>query len=252
MIFDMGHLDRHLQRGSLPLWFQIKEQLRRAIDLGEWAPGEQLPTETELTEFFGVSRITVRTAFERLGDQGLVERTPGRGTFVARRSFERTVTRLAGFHEDMASRGFVPSARTLSARIVPGPSDVASALGVEGENLVEIRRLLLADNTPMAVQHGHLPTWVMGNEDFTAGDFDNKSLYRTMEERTAAYPATAEETIESVRADRVRADLLEVPEGSPLLLACRLSLDRSRRPVEYVRLWYRGDRYRFRVELQRS
>jgi GntR family transcriptional regulator len=247
----MGHLDRHLQRGPLPLWFQIKEQLRHAIDLGEWAPGEQLPTENELIEFFGVSRITIRTAFERLGDQGLVERIPGRGTFVAQRSFERPVTRLAGFHEDMASRGFVPSTQILSAQIVPGPGDAASALGAEGEDLVEIRRLLLADRAPMAVQHGYLPTWVMGNQAFSASDLLNKSLYRIMAERTASYPASAEETIEAVPADRARAGLLEVSEGSPLLLATRLSLDRSHRPVEYVRLWYRADRYRFRVELQR-
>lgn len=247
----MGGFDRHLQRGPLPLWFQIKEQLRRAIDAGEWAPGEQLPTESELTELFGVSRITVRTAFERLGDQGLVERIPGRGTFVAQRSFEQPVTRLAGFHEDMASRGFVPSAHTLSVQVIPGPSDAASALGAVGEDLVEIRRLLSADNSPMAFQHGYLPTWVLGgNGEFATADLHSKSLYRIMEERTASHPATAEETIEAVRADRHRAELLHVPEGSPLLLATRLSLDRSRRPVEWVRLWYRADRYRFRVELQ--
>ena len=247
----MGQLDRHLQRGPLPLWFQIKEQLRHAIDSGEWAPGEQLPTENELIEFFGVSRITIRTAFERLGDQGLVDRIPGRGTFVAQRSFEQPVTRLAGFHEDMASRGLVASTHTLSVQVVPGPSDVASALGAAGEDLVEIRRLLLADNAPMAVQHGYLPTWVMGSGGFTASDLSNKSLYRIMEERTASRPAAAEGTIEAVRADGARAGLLEVSEGSPLLLVTRLSLDRSRRPVEYVRLWYRADRYRFRVELQR-
>ena len=247
----MHRLDRHLQRGPLPLWFQIKEQLRRTIDLGQWAPGEQLPTENELTEFFGVSRITVRTAFERLGDQGLVERIPGRGTFVAKRSFEQPATRLAGFHEDMASRGFIPSARTLSVRVVTDPSVVASALATEGDDLMEVRRLLLADNIPMAFQHGFLPIWVMGGEACDAADLDNKSLYMTMEERTASHPATAEETIEAVRADRTHADLLDVSEGSPLLMASRLSLDRSRRPVEWVRMWYRADRYRFRVELQR-
>ena len=116
---------------------------------------------------------------------------------------------------------------------------------------MEVRRLLLADNTPMAVQHGYLPIWVMGNEEFTATDLHNKSLYKTMEERTASHPATAEETIEAVPADHIRAGLLEVAEGSPLLRATRLSLDRSQRPVEWVRLWYRADRYRFRVELQR-
>ena len=247
----MGGLDKHLKRGPLPLWFQIKEQLRRGIDQGEWAPGEQLPTESELTELFGVSRITVRTAFERLGDQGLVERIPGRGTFVTQRSFERPVTRLAGFHEDMASRGFIPSARTLSVGIVPGPSEAASALGAGGDDLIEVRRLLLADHTPMAVQHGYLPVWVMGNEEFTTSHLHNKSLYRMMEERTASHPATAEETIEAVRAGGTHAGLLEVSVGSPVLMASRLSLDRSQRPVEWVRLWYRADRYRFRVELQR-
>ena len=151
----------------------------------------------------------------------------------------------------MASRGFIPSAHTLSVRIVSGPSDVASALGAEGEDLMEVRRLLLADNTPMAVQHGYLPIWVMGNEEFTATDLHNKSLYKTMEERTASHPATAEETIEAVPADHIRAGPLEVAQGSPLLRATRLSLDRSQRPVEWVRLWYRADRYRFRVELQR-
>jgi len=245
-------LDRHLQR-DLPLWFQIKEKLRHAIETGGWAPGDQLPTEFELVEFFNVSRTTVRTALDRLADQGLVERAAGRGTFASHRTVNQPVNRLAGFHEDMVARGLVPSSRTLLVDERSGPREVSSALGSGDELLVFVERLLLADGQPMALQRGYLPRWVLGDYPLLLpSDLDAKSLYGLLEERTASYPEYAEQAIEATQADQDLAQLLDVTAGFALMKTTRLSFDRSRRPVEYVDVWYRADRYRFRVELARS
>ncbi|MFP5332834.1 MAG: GntR family transcriptional regulator [Acidimicrobiia bacterium] len=249
----MTFLDRHLERGELPLWFQIKEQLRRAIQGGSLAPGDQVPTEQELTEFFGVSRTTVRSALEALVHHGLVERTPGRGTFVTSAAVEQPVNRLAGFHEDMRERGLVPSARTDRVEFSEAPAEVLSRLGVDRGPVVLIERLLIADDEPMAYQRSYLPEWVLGGQGlFSVQDLDMKSLYDLLEDRTASRPEWAEETIEATAAEGKTTELLGVREGSPLLRARRLCFDRSRRPVEFVDVWYRADRYRYSVELSRS
>lgn len=203
-------------------------------------------------KFFGVSRITVRAALGALVHQGLVERTPGRGTFVLHAAVEQPANRLAGFHEDMRKRGLVPSARTSRVDFETALPEVLSRLGVEDERVVVIERLLLADDEPMAFQQTFLPTWVLGEgEMFSAADLDTKSLYDLLEDRTASRPERAEETIEATSASEDLARTLDVEVGSPLLKARRLCFDRSHRPVEFVDIWYRADRYRYGVELSR-
>lgn len=246
-------LDRHLEHGALPLWFQIKERLRKAIQDGDYATGDQLPTELQLIELFKVSRTTVRAAVDKLADEGLVERTPGRGTFVRGRAVEQPVLALAGFHEDMRARGLAPAAETMVVDFTQAPSDVASALGLDAARVVIIERRMLADGKPMAFGRGYLPTWVLGEGPlFTRDELDSASQYQLMEERSEAYPQTAEETIGAVAADELVASLLEVKAGAPLLKARRVSFDRSGQPVECVDVWYRADRYRYRVDLARS
>ena len=78
-----------------PMYQQIADDLRRQIESGELAPGDQLPTEIELRDRFSSSRNTIRDAIKRLTSQGLVETRPGQGTFVTRRAVDPFVTVLS-------------------------------------------------------------------------------------------------------------------------------------------------------------
>ncbi len=233
-----------------PLWFQIKERLRRSIAGGTLTAGDRLPTEHELMAMTGVSRTTVRTALQALETEGLVERSRGRGTFVRSTPVHQPAGQLAGFHEDMIKRGLSPSTRTLKAQLEVPPSETASRLGLSESPVLFVERLLLADGAPIAFQRSFIPQWVLGGgEPFSPRELDEASLYDLMDQRTSSRPQAAEQVIEGTVATAEFAGLLDVAEGAPLLRAERLSLDRFGTPVESVTIHYRADRYRFVVGL---
>jgi GntR family transcriptional regulator len=241
-----------LDRGvtPTPLWFQIKERLRRSIAGGTLVAGDRLPTEHELMAMTGVSRTTVRAALQALETEGLVERSRGRGTFVRSTPVHQPAGQLAGFHEDMTKRGLSPSTRTLNARLETPPSETASRLGLNVSPVLLVERLLLADGAPIAFQRSFIPQWVLGGGDpFSAQELDSASLYDLMDQRTSSRPQAAEQVIEATVATDEFAMLLDVRTGAPLLRAERLSLDRFGSPVEFVTIHYRADRYRFVVDL---
>src|SRR5207237_9787694 len=108
-------------------------------------PGSPAPSERELVQHFGVARMTVRQALDALVAEGLLERVPGRGTFVARARLDVQV-RLSSYTEEMVRRGLKPSSRTLLARMESAGPGVARALALAGgEPVVHWQRLRLAD-----------------------------------------------------------------------------------------------------------
>ena len=127
---------------------QIEEWLAEAIEGGRLAPGDRMPTEQDLSEWLGVSRMTLRHALATLSRRGLVDRAVGRngGTFVARRKLEQDRTTLAGFSEQLRRHGMVAGARVLSAAERPARPGVAAALKIAaGDPVCEIRRVRLGD-----------------------------------------------------------------------------------------------------------
>ena len=133
---------------------QVREYVRGLIDGAE--PGSPAPSERELVHHFGVARMTVRQALDALVSEGLLERVPGRGTFVARAKIDVQV-RLSSYTEEMGRRGMTPSARTLLARMESAGPGVARALEIgEGDKVVHWQRLRLADGSP-DVHRGRLP-----------------------------------------------------------------------------------------------
>ncbi len=243
-----------LVRGPTTLWFQLAERLASAITGGSLKPGDQLPTETELMKLFAVGRSTVRAGLKALELEGLIWRGQGKGTFVAKRPADQPSSRLAGFHEDTLLRGLTPSAKTRRIELLVPPSSVAARLGQEDtDSAIFIERLLLADGELIGMHRSILPEWVLeGGEPFRVGDLDKESLYALLDARSDSSPARATQTVEAVAASPELSELLEVNEGTPLLKLERLCYDRFGRPVEFVELWYRADRYRLSIELTSS
>src|SRR5512144_3439711 len=129
---------------------QVREYVRGLIEDAE--PGSPAPSERELVQRFGVARMTVRQALDALVTEGLLERVPGRGTFVARAKSDVQV-RLSSYTEEMARRGLKPGARTLMARLEAAGPGVARALEInEGDKVVHWQRLRLADDAPMCIE----------------------------------------------------------------------------------------------------
>jgi GntR family transcriptional regulator len=232
---------------GVPKYRQLQHVLEEMI-VG-LRPGEPIPPERELEQRFGVSRITVRQALHQLVLAGRLERVQGKGTFVARPKLEQVLA-LTSFSEEMIQRGMRPGSRMLGVRSVAAPADLADLLDCAvGQPLIELRRLRLADDEPMALE-----TVYLSAERFPAlleADLTDRSLYSWLGERYGVELAHARQTIEATVLGPEEARLLEVPVGTPAFRLERVSYDRRDRPVESVRSLYRGDRYKLQARLER-
>ena len=244
----MPSLNRRL---PVPLYQQLEDAIRRDIESGRWQPGDRLPTEDEWIRRYRVSKITVRQALADLVHLGYIRREQGRGTFVQRPPLDEGPRELTSFSDEMRSHGLTATSRVLEQSVVAAPPEVAAALRIEDAVPVfRLRRLRLADGTPMGLQTAYLPMALLAGIDRLS--FAESSLYHVLADRYALHAAGARETHQAVLVTRDEAALLKVPAGSPGLSAERLTTLADGQPLEYVRSIMRGDRYRIVLDLSRS
>lgn len=215
----------------------IREHLRE-LATAQLKPGDKLPSERELVEQFAVSRMTIRQAIDDLEAEGVVERSQGRGTFVAQPKMDLQV-RLTSFDEEMRRRGMQPTSLVLDASMVRPPADVAASLEVETNSEVcYLKRVRLADGVPIAVSEN----WTLPElADELLETEHPPSIYTTLIARGLP-PSWAEDLMEAVPIEDKDARLLNVPSGSAGMLITRRTYSQSY-PVDVSRALYRGDRY---------
>ena len=220
---------------------QVREYVRALVSGG--APGTPAPSERELVQRFGVARMTVRQAMDALVVEGLLERIPGRGTFVARP--RRVASRVIGFTEEMSRRGMLAASQTLLARREQAGPGVARALSLsEGDAVIHWRRLRRADAAPMCLEDAYL------NEVLIPGFLQTgmpTSLYDALAARRLR-PTWAEDSITADAPTDEEAVLLEIAPGTPVLRHSRRALA-GEKVVEVSRTVYRSDRFTLWVQL---
>jgi GntR family transcriptional regulator len=238
-----------IRTSKLPLYQQIYEILRKEITGGLWKAGELFPPESELIRKYQVSSITIRQALDMLQNDGLITRHRGKGTFIALQSLEKNLTRIISFTEDMRQRGSVPGTTVLSLSLIPAPIEIAKRLDIEpGEDLARIQRLRLADGEPVSLEDSYLVNkYCKGVLDY---DLVGKSLRQILENDFNIYEVHAKETIRAILAPAPMAKLLLVNHNAALLFVERVSFSQFGIPVEYLHIYYRGDRYTLYNELQ--
>jgi GntR family transcriptional regulator len=243
-----------LVSGPIPLWFQIAERLRSAIEKGEFGIGEKVPSESDLNREFGVSRTTARAALDQLEHQGLIVRRSGKGSIVVPRRVDQPLKALGGFGQDMRARGLVPSYRTRSVRRRPADAEVADAMKAQrGEKIVVVDRDLCADGAPMAVSRSWLSSQAIGaGQPPSLAELNAGSLYAWIMRHCGARIVGGEEFIEASVADESTARRLEITPGEATLVARRTMRSETGAVVEYSVMRYRADRYRYRIELGSS
>ena len=230
-----------------PKYYLVKGHLSEM--LAKLAPGEALPPERALAERFEASRTTVRQALRELSIEGHLVSVQGSGTFAAAPKMAQPL-QLTSYTEDMRRQGLAPSSRLLSIGYIAADEELAARLGVRrGARVLRIERLRTASEEPMAIETTHLAAARFpGLARRLVGPV---SLYALLAAGYGVHLAEAEETIETVPAPPREAALLETTVGYPMLLLSRHSRDGSGLPVEYVRSFYRGDRYKFVAQLKR-
>lgn len=236
-----------LTDGPVPKHTQLRDILLKLIER-ELAPDAPIPSERELMASYGVSRMTVREAIGQLVSEGKLYSVRGKGTFVARPTVESQL-HLASFTEDMRRRGLDPSTVILRAELAEPPQQVRSALRIPVEQQAyHFERLRIADGTPMALEDSWYPTGPL--PDLLDRDLTG-SLYTIFAEYYDLAIDSAQQAVWSAVAETAVARPLGVRAGAPLLVFQRTS-SAGYLAVEHTTSWYRGDRYRIHMTLDRS
>ena len=232
----------------LPLYSQIKEQLLSAISHGEFAVGDQLPSQRELCERYGASHMTVRRAISDLISLGVISAIPGKGLYVADHKHVTDASPLISFTEDMNRRGVSTSSKLIDSYLTTAPTLLARTLGVDiGVELIYLYRLRLTDNRPLTLQSTYLVHSYCPN--LLSYDLNQVSLYQVLREQYHITLTNYDATVESVIADEEEAELLGIPMPAALLVIEQVTYVEDRRALEYTRSAYRGDRYRLQLDI---
>lgn len=239
------------RNSPLPRYYQLKEILRERIRSGEWKPGSLIPSERELSEKYGISRMTARQAITDLVNEGIFYREQGKGTFVSNRKITQQLIHLTGFTEDIRARGQLPSTKVLSAEMSPADDATAEKLRIETGTLIfRLQRLRLADEEPLAIEVSQIH--FKGCERLLEEDLEHNSLYRVLESKFGIMLMEADQELEAGLVGNDEAQILNIAPGSPVLFTRRTTYTERNQPIEYARAMYCGHKYTFYTHMKRE
>lgn len=227
---------------SAPLYEQLAERLARAISDGSLAPGQQVPPEADLMEIFGISRVTVRQAIQRLARNGQVESRRGKGTFVSRPSFQQDLSNLQGFQDALRQQGIEPETELLEfsgslGRVDPTvPADLKLP--------VRLRRRYCIDGEAFAIVEAYLPAEAAQLGEQRAAHL---SVYEILQQFLGIHIGRADVAIQCTRASSKVARDLGLPTVSYVLVMHRTSYSTAGAACEHMRISIVPDRYTFRM-----
>jgi GntR family transcriptional regulator len=234
---------------SLPivLYQQLKDSLLRKIISDEWRPGSRIPSESEICELYGVSRMTVRQAVNELARDGYLEKKQGKGTFVLKKTIEQKLSKFYSFSEHLAIIGKTESSKLLSFSLIEADPSISSELRVaNGVGVFKIVRARYVDDTPYAYECSYI------TERFAPGltgeMIEANGLYKTLNS-FGVYMSSATERFKAVNTTNEISNILQVKRND-----AAISLDRITYcgfdVVEFCQSVIRGDTFSYVVELR--
>lgn len=225
-----------------PLYQQLQQAVRQAIERRALKPDDALPPERDLAADLEVSRITIRKAFDGLVSEGLLTRRQGAGTFVAAR-VEKSFSKLTSFSEDMAARGRKATSSWLGRSQGTVTPEESLTLGLSpGTPVYRFQRIRYADGSPMALEYSTIPAACLAGLEAV-----DASLYEALA-ANGHRPNRALQRLRAVLFNAEQAELLGIAPNSAGLLIERRAFHNGE-AVEVTQSYYRGDAYDFVAEL---
>lgn len=230
---------------AMPLYKQLEEALKAAILSGEFKPGQQIPTENDLSASWNISRVTVRKALDTLTKEKMLTRVSGKGTFVSEEKFQRSMTGIMSFSELCRSQGRRPGSRTIKSVFESANSDIRERLNMnKDEKAVVLERIRFADDVPVSLETVWFPPCFafLINEDL-----NNHSLYDILRNKHNLWFTHSTKEIELIYASFDVAHYLGVNEGHPLISIKSEMVDNHQEMSCISHQLVVGDKLRFTV-----
>lgn len=244
---DLGMPEMNLDRSSyVPYYRQIRDQIEAMIKTGKLRPAQVICSEGVCATRLGVSKMTVRQAYQALRAEGLLVIEKGKRPIVSTGRVQKDFHRLRGFTEEMSRRGLKPSSKLLQVeRVVPDSATAGLLRLQEREEVYRVERLRYTNKDVVGLETTILPARLC--PDLEKQDLENQSLYALLNAHYDIGVEWSEEELASVPAEREHAKLLQVNAGFPLFSMRRIGHNKEDLPVEYTISLFRGDRYSARV-----
>ncbi|MDI6453121.1 GntR family transcriptional regulator [Peloplasma aerotolerans] len=231
---------------KMPFYLQVRNSLRQKIETGEWNEGDLIPSEKELAQHYGVSRVTIRTAISKLVQEQYLTRRAGFGTTVYKnKSSLSNFTMIRSFTNEMNEMGLPSKTMESELKEIEADKLLASIFNInEGDMLYNLRRVrgtvipILYSDTYL------LPVVKLPNtESFLMG-----SLYKYLSSQNIFFNVF-EEYVSAVLAPKTIRNILQIQDDSPQLKRKRYSYDESNRLIEYTETFYNAAHYEYRTRL---
>ena len=244
--------DLSLQRTSyVPYYRQIYDQVGSMIKSGRLRPGQAISSEGTCATQLGISKMTVRQAFQALRSEGLLIIEKGKRPIVSSGRLQKDFHRLRGFSEEMSRRGLKPSSKLLQIEKVTPDAPTANLLQLlHHEEVYRVRRLRFANKDVVGLETAILPARIC--PDLDQQDLENQSLYALMTNKYNVGVEWSEEELEAVPAQKEEAKIQQVNVGFPLFSMRRIAYNNDDAPIEFTHSLFRGDRYSAKVVSRRE
>lgn len=232
---------------TIPIYIQLEESIKGKIENKDYLPGEALPTERELTELYGVSRMTIRQVISNLVNKGVLYKIRGKGAFVSKEVIEKKLD-IESFSEDMMKRGLTPGSILIRFEKIDCTDEIKEKLELEdNEDIYLLNRLRLADNEPIAIEYCYLPEKFF--PDLIKYNMVHCSLYRIMKEEYNIHFNYMKQSLKAISLNKNQSEmLLGKPKGVGLVSE-RLMYNIDGFPIEFTKTIYHSERYTFNMVL---
>lgn len=234
---------------ATPLYQQIKNQIEIEIEEGRYTTGDKLPSEREMCEAYAVSRIPVRKALELLEAEGLIQSFQGKGSFVSAPKIQNNLVHIQTFAETLAQQGYSGYTRIVSYE--ERCSDPGFEMLLDAS--AGTSRLMLlghANGEPVVFYDCHLKASISqrfydaAKTAEAAGEaFSTFDLYS----KTMTMIGKVDQRVLAVNADKQISSVLNIPEGTAVLVLETVIFNGRMEAVEYKRGYYRTDKYLFKL-----
>lgn len=233
------------KRSPIPAYFQLKNIILENINNGEYPEGSLIPSERDLCEDLGISRMTVRQALNQLVTEGVLYREKGRGTFVSKSKIKQR--NIMSFSETVRNKGLEPSTQVLRFEKVLDRADIRDILELqENEGLYGIKRLRLANERPVGIEEVFIPERhcpYLENYDL------KMSFYKLLKEQYSLVVNCMDCSVDAAKATKEEKKLLGLTDSVPVLRITGISYNDSGTKLFYEKDTYRSDEYNYNVRI---
>ncbi|PKL00242.1 MAG: GntR family transcriptional regulator [Tenericutes bacterium HGW-Tenericutes-1] len=234
---------------KIPKYYVLKQDIIRKIEQDELNDDQMIPSERELTEKHGISRITVRKAIDELVNEGYLYRIQGKGTYVKGDSVKQELFSITSCTRDILQMGKIPTRKVINALVIVPNSKRMRELEITAtDKIFTLDRVYCADGAPVNRTIVYLPMKLF--PEINRHDFGSQSLYDVLEREYNVKITRATRTIEAIAAESKIAELLMIPEGIPILLFRGVTygiVNGKEVPIETFKSYYRSDNRRFYI-----